>query len=91
MYIYAADQSGSGNSNKEGVKSDKNPQALISHYRTNFGFHDADELFFVRPRYDYECYEMVQSIEELLDNSINIWKQYEDIFNSVEDMTEIIP
>lgn len=75
IYIYAADQKAD-----ESEKQDKKGgQSLVSYYKTNFGFHDAEALHFIRPRYDYRCYEMVQSVQEAIEFSKSIWNQIEDI------------
>lgn len=75
IYIFAADQ-------KDDEKAES--QSLISYYRTNFGFHDAEGLHFIRPRYDYSCYEMVQTVQEAIENSKNIWNQIEDITETLD-------
>ena len=72
IYLFAADKT---------ELSGSKTQSLINYYRTNFGFHDADSLYFIRPRYDEKCYEMVQSIEEVLENSRSIWDQFEGVID----------
>lgn len=80
IYIYAADQ------------SEKKEQAsLIAHYRTNFGFHDAEDLRFIRPHYDENCYGMVQSLKEVAENRDKIWEQFADVIEKVEDIECLIP
>ena len=77
IYIFAADQ-------KEKNDEKAESQSLISYYRTNFGFHDAEGLHFIRPRYDFKCYEMVQTVQEAIDNSRSIWNQIEDITDATD-------
>ncbi len=78
VYIFAADSTDEPNKG----------QALVRYYRTNFGFHDTEDLHFIRPRYDLQCYEMVQSVKEACDNSKNIWNQIEDIISVTTDVEE---
>ena len=78
VYIFAADSTD---------EPDKG-QALVRYYRANFGFHDTEDLHFIRPRYDFQCYQMVQSVKEACDNSKNIWNQIEDIISVTTDVEE---
>lgn len=72
IYIFAADQSKCVENNPKGWK-------LVSYYRENFGFHDSEELFFIRPDYDDDCYEMIQSVAEAMEKKKSIWERYGDI------------
>lgn len=104
VYIFAADQTAKRESSvmvpnlfgeecdeEENENGSSDQFALISHYRTNFGFHDADDLFFIRPSYDRKCYGMVQSIKEAMSNKQDIWEQFGDVLEKTEDIESIIP
>ncbi len=101
IYIFAADQSKKDVDTSPEIHpfvddivsggNDEKAFSLISHYRTNYGFHDADELFFVRPKYDDKCYEMVQSVKEAIENSQNIWEQFDDVLDKAENIEDLIP
>lgn len=99
IYIFAADNV-KGNYNSGNLISFNDEKMtdnlpfqfpLISYYRTNYGFRDADDLFFIRPKYDEKCYEMLQSVEDAINNSKNIWKKFEDILDKSDDLKSIIP
>lgn len=88
VYIYAADKT----KERSEVKIEEEKlHKLVSYYRSNFGFHDATDVFFVKPYYDNTCYEMIQSVDELLRNSDSIWEKFEDILDKTEDISILIP
>ncbi len=85
IYIFAADQSENPCNEKNNVNK------LITHYKTNFGFHEPDEVYFIRPCYDNKCYEMIQTVKEAIENSENIWEQFDDILNDTDNVGLIVP
>lgn len=87
IYIFAADQSDNLRTKKDNV----NKYALVSYYKANFGFYETDEIYFVRPHYDNKCFEMIQSVREAIENSENIWEQFDDILNDTDNIGSIVP
>ena len=68
LYLFAADltDNNMGNINRK----------LVDYYRINLKFQFDDTLYFIKPEYDRGCWCLCQSISDLNENKLWIWKQF---------------
>lgn len=70
LYLFAADLT--DNSNNMGNVNRK----LLDYYRINLKFQFDDTLYFIKPEYDRGCWCLCQSISDLNENKLWVWKQF---------------
>ena len=72
VYLFAADQSDSCQ--------------LVEYYKNRWGFVSLADLSLsvIRPKYDFQCFEMYTSVKKLMDYQKIIWDQYADVYGFYE-------